>query len=91
MNIKRFIDTDYTKYQNHSRGTSLTVQWLRLYVANAWVESLVRELRSHMPCSSAKRFEKKNSSKQKTNKKSTAENWQWTQSDITNDLKITSP
>ena len=84
-----FTDTDYTKYQNHSRGTSLTVQWLRLYAANAWVESLVRELRSHIPCSSAKIFEKK---KIRVNKKqSTAENWQWTQSDITNDLKITSP
>ena len=32
-------------------GTSLVVQWLRIYLVmqGTWVQSLVRELRSHMP------------------------------------------
>jgi len=32
-------------------GTSLAVQWLRLHLPmqGVWVQSLVRELRSHMP------------------------------------------
>ena len=32
-------------------GTSLSTQWLRLYipVQEVWVESLVGELRSHLP------------------------------------------
>ena len=32
-------------------GTSLAVQWLRIHLAvqGMWVQSLVRELRSHMP------------------------------------------
>ena len=32
-------------------GTSLAVQWLRFHASNkgAWVQSLIRELRSHMP------------------------------------------
>ena len=39
-------------------GTSLVVQWLRLHTANAgaWVRSLVRQLRSNMPCSVGQRF-----------------------------------
>ena len=34
-------------------GTSLVVQWLRVSLAmqGTWVQSLVRELRSHMPWS----------------------------------------
>ena len=34
------------------QGTSLVVQWLRpcLPMQGLWVQSLVRELRSHMPC-----------------------------------------
>ena len=40
------------------RGTSLVVQWLRFWASNAkgvWIQSLVRELRSHMQCSMAKK------------------------------------
>ena len=41
-------------------GTSLAVQWLRIYlpVQKAPVHSLVRELRSHMPCGMAKKQNK---------------------------------
>ena len=35
---------------------SLVVQWLD---STAWVQSLVRELRSHMPCNVAKNLKKK--------------------------------
>ena len=37
-------------------GTSLVVQWLRIHLAihGTWVQSLARELRSHMLHSSAK-------------------------------------
>ena len=42
-------------------GTSPMVQWLRLCLSmqRAWVQSLVRELRSHMPRGTAKGLEKK--------------------------------
>ena len=39
-------------YRVYSAGTSLVVQWLRLHTSSAggmWVQSLVGELRSHMP------------------------------------------
>ena len=38
--------------KNEQCGTSLAVQWLRLRLPmqGVWVRSLVRELRSHMPC-----------------------------------------
>ena len=38
-------------------GTSLVVQWLRLCASTegAWVRSVVRELRSHMPPSAAEK------------------------------------
>ena len=38
-------------------GTSLVVQWLRIHLAiyGIWVQSLVKELRSHMLHSSAKK------------------------------------
>ena len=35
---------------NVLRETFLEVQWLRLPTQEAWVPSLVRKLRSHMPC-----------------------------------------
>ena len=37
-------------YQKHPYGISLVVQWLRLHLSmqGVWVQSLVRELRSHM-------------------------------------------
>ena len=42
-------------------GTSLAVQGLRLRASNAdaWVQSLIGELGSHMPCSAAKKKKKK--------------------------------
>ena len=42
-------------------GPSLVVQWLRLLLPlkEAWVPSLVEELRSHVPGGAAKRFFKK--------------------------------
>ena len=41
------------KNQNKSPGTSLVVQWLRICVPmqEMWVQSLAKELRSHMPWS----------------------------------------
>ena len=38
-------------------GTSPVVQWLRIHlpIQGAWVQSLVGELRSHMPRSTAKK------------------------------------
>ena len=51
------------------QGTSLTVPWLRLHTSNAgaWVQSLVRELRSQMPlCGVTK---KKNERKRTEKKK----------------------
>ena len=39
----------YRSYQTHLFCTSLMVQWLRLSLP-VQVRSLVRELRSHMPC-----------------------------------------
>ena len=36
---------------NVLRETFLEVQWLRLPTQEAWVPSLVRKLRIHMPCS----------------------------------------
>ena len=51
--------------------TSLAVQWLQLNTSNAgeWVQSLVRELRSHIPHNVAKNFSKEKK-KQETFKKS---------------------
>ena len=42
-------------------GTSLVVQWLRIHLAihRTWVQSLARELRSHMLHSSAKKKKKR--------------------------------
>ena len=40
----------------------MVVQWLRFHGPHAggtWVQSLVRELRSHMPCGTAKKKKKK--------------------------------
>ena len=42
-------------------GTSLMIQWLRHHTS-LWVPSLVRELRSHMLCSTAKNKERKETS-----------------------------
>ena len=41
-------------------GTCLEIQWLRLgaFTVGAWVQSLVRELRSHMLCGMAKKKKK---------------------------------
>ena len=40
-----------TSLELTQRGTLLAVQWLRLHLPmqGVWVQSLVRELRSHMP------------------------------------------
>ena len=42
------------------RGSPLAVQWLGLgtFTAGAWVQSLVREVRSHKRCSTAKKINK---------------------------------
>ena len=46
--------------QDESQGTSLVLQWLKLRASKdakgAWVQSLVRELRSHMPWGVAKKI-----------------------------------
>ena len=50
---KKALHTEiYRHLKKCSLGTSLVVQWLRLHlpVQGVWVRSLVRELRSHMPC-----------------------------------------
>ena len=41
-------------------GNALAVQWLGLreFTAGAWVQTLLRELRSHKPCSMAKKEKK---------------------------------
>lgn len=41
------------------QGTSLEVQWLRLYAVNAEEPALVEKLRSHMLYSTAKRVKQK--------------------------------
>ena len=38
--------------------TSLVVQWLRLCTSDVQVQSLIGELKYHLPCSLAKRKEK---------------------------------
>ena len=44
----------------HSLGTSLVIEWLGIHDHQGrWVQSLVRELRSHMLCRAAKRLKKK--------------------------------
>ena len=50
-------------------GNSLADQWLRLgaFIARIWVQSLVGELRSHKPHSTAKKGKK--NSQQKTSSK----------------------
>ena len=42
-----------------SGGTLLVVQWLGLCAFTAWVQSVVRELRSYKPCGAAKGKKKK--------------------------------
>ena len=44
-----------------TQGNSLVVQWLGLsaFTAGAQVQSLVRQLKSHKPCSVAKKKKKK--------------------------------
>ena len=37
-------------FEKKNVGTSLAIQWLRLPLEQARVQSLVGELRSHMPC-----------------------------------------
>ena len=58
-------------YQNFSLGTSPVVQWLRLrlLMQGLWVQTLVRELRSSMPCG-----QKNHRSKIVTNSIKT---WKW--------------
>ena len=55
---------ELSRQEHCNRGTSLAVQWLRLClpIQGVQVQSLVREPRSHMPCS------QKNKEKQYCNK-----------------------
>ena len=52
-NMNRLITSTEieTVIKNLPKGTTLVVQWLRicLPMQGTWVQSLVRELRSHMP------------------------------------------
>ena len=50
-----------TLFKTIATGTSLAVQWLRVYASNdgAWVWSVVGELRSHTPCGAEKKKKKK--------------------------------
>ena len=43
-------------YRKTKAGTSLVAQWLRIHLAmqETWVPSVVRKLRSYMPCVAAK-------------------------------------
>ena len=58
LGLRRFMDS--TGDSNLQPGTSLAVQWLRLCtsISGGAGSSLVRELRSHMPCSAAKKTQK---------------------------------
>ena len=51
-----YVKSDVKLSLNTYARTSLAVQWLRLHTSNAGtqVQSLTRELRSHMPHSAAK-------------------------------------
>ena len=51
-----FVCLFLVTYNEKGLGNSLVVQWLGLHTstAGARVQSLVRELRSHKPCSAAK-------------------------------------
>ena len=51
-------------FENKNIQDSLAVQWLGLCVLRAWVQSLVRELRSHKPCGTDKG---ENNNNQQTN------------------------
>ena len=44
------------QFQNCVLGTPLEVHWLRHCAFTAWVQFLVRELRSHMLCSLAQKW-----------------------------------
>ena len=56
--------------QKQKEGNSLVVQWLRLHtsVQGAWVQPLVRELRSHMLHGMAKKKKKMEAIKDRTRK-----------------------
>ena len=55
------VHTTALLYRNTTVGTSLAVQWLRLHAstAGARVQSLVGELRSHMPLCAVQKKNKK--------------------------------
>ena len=46
------------RHQNQMYGISLALQWFRLCASNAaaWEQSLIWELRSHMPCGQKTKF-----------------------------------
>jgi len=46
------------RHQNQTYGISLALQWFRLCASNAaaWEQSLIWELRSHMPCGQKTEF-----------------------------------
>ena len=58
--ISQFLSRYYFVFQNNGAGTSLAVQWLRFHASTTggWVQSLVRKLRSCMPCGMAKQENK---------------------------------
>ena len=62
VSVHLSVPPDYIFYLKKLIRTSLVVQWLRLHALppqGAWVRSLVRELRSCMPCHAVKKNEKK--------------------------------
>ena len=45
------LEDGITEFKINTSPASLEDQWLRLPMQGAWVRSLVKGLRSHMPCS----------------------------------------
>ena len=58
--ISKFLSRYYFVFQNNGAGTSLAVQWLRFHASTTGgrVQSLVRKLRSCVPCGMAKQGNK---------------------------------
>ena len=53
VSLKKKRKKDFMAWflQNHKKGISIVVQWLRIYLPmkGTWIQSLVRKLRSYLP------------------------------------------